>query len=81
MRLLRLGSNAHMLETPAGALLFSYEALVALRIGAAYYRLPGMISTATRAHMARFAPDGARVVAVDPRVFAIYARNVVTGGI
>lgn len=40
MRLLRLGDNAHMLETPSGALLFSYELPAAVRIQNAVFRNP-----------------------------------------
>lgn len=81
MRLLKIGQNAHMLETPAGALLFSYEKLTALRLGTVYYRLPGVLSTATRAHLARFI--GGNMVTVDDRNckdFARFARMVLEAG-
>ena len=81
MRLLKIGQNAHMLETPAGALLFSYEKLTALRLGTAYYRLPGTLTTATRAHLSRF--SGSNMVVVDDKdckSFARYARMVLEAG-
>lgn len=81
MKLNRLGPNAHTLETSAGALLFSYETLVALRIGAAYYRLPGLLSTATRAHLSRFVQGGpAGCVMSEPAEFVRWGRLVLEAG-
>lgn len=80
MRLLRLSDNAHMLETSSGALLFSYEVLVAARVRSVMLRSPSApMSVATRAHMMRFT-HGERLPspAQDVREFAMLCRRVLS---
>ena len=89
MRLIRLGDNAHMLETSAGAVLFSYETLTAVLLydatetargpRSAAFRSPAAImSTATRAHLQRFYPLRSPPV-LSGRQFADLARRVLNG--
>ena len=57
MKLRPIGPNARVVETAAGAVLFSYEDLVAVKVGPVLYVRPGLVLTnATRAHLQRFAP-------------------------
>ncbi len=87
MRLLRLSENAHTLETAAGALLFSYEGIAAVRFNkgpgvtsAAVFRAPGaVLSVATRAHLIRFAPGPRLPPALSVRQFADLCRQILTG--
>ncbi|MDE2100692.1 MAG: hypothetical protein KGL39_25835 [Patescibacteria group bacterium] len=81
MRLLRLGDNAYMLETPSGALLFSYELPAAVRVQNAVFRNPAApLSIATRAHLQRFAP-GRLPPVLGARQFAELTRKVLNGGL
>lgn len=83
MKLHRLGQNAHTLETSAGALLFSYEKAVALRLGVSVFRLPGECwTTATRAHLTRFLGGSAQgSTAAVPKDFARYTRVILEAGL
>ena len=64
MRLLKLGPNAHTLETSCGAILFSYENTAAVKVldpcGEPYrvfVHCDRPMSPATRAHVERFSAD------------------------
>ena len=85
MRLIRLSENAHTLETAAGAILFSYEGLTAVRLhdprgpgdgrGAVFRSPAAVLSVATRAHLQRFAP-GRLPPVLSGRQFADLCRMV-----
>lgn len=85
MRLLKLGNNAYVLESETGSVLFSYEKPVAVRHGGNYFWVSQRVSTATRAHLNRFAPVfgglDSDYMAVAPREFARYVSLVVNAGV
>lgn len=56
MRLLKTGENTHTLETPIGAVLFSYQDPVAVKVGITFYALERhCLTAASRQHVDRFA--------------------------
>lgn len=79
MTLRKIGPNASVLETPAGAVLFSYEQPAALRLGPCYYRVRQPLSKATWAHIQRFVPADMTATVVPPEQFQVYLSEVATG--
>jgi hypothetical protein len=57
MRCLRL-AHATLIETPAGAVLFSYNEIAAVKEGEEYFSIPARAATAaTNAHVDSFVPE------------------------
>lgn len=78
MTLRKIGPNAAVLETRAGAILFSYENPTALRLVSAYSQRQGPISRATNTHISRFVPPGVVVSFVTPDQFTAYLHAVLS---
>lgn len=80
MKLIRMGPNAHRLETPRGALLFSYEALVCVKMGPSHYVLDRVLTRVTREHIKNFIPHENQMWTIGDVKFAAVARNVLNAG-